>query len=79
MKAITAHVRNGQIVPDEAIALAEGVEVEVLVREDEDDVDDMTDTEREELEAALDESREQFERGEYEDARTVVLRVMARM
>ncbi len=35
VKAIKAHVRNGQIVPDEPIDLPEGAAVEVLVEVDE--------------------------------------------
>ncbi|HEX4419073.1 MAG TPA: hypothetical protein VH165_14275 [Kofleriaceae bacterium] len=74
MKAISAHVRNGQIVPDDPIQLREGDALEVVLLED----DEMSAEEMAELDDALDESRAQFERGEFEDARAFVLRLAAK-
>jgi len=48
VKALKAHVHNGQIVLDEPIALPEGVAVEVLLPEN----DELTADERRELEDA---------------------------
>ena len=76
MRSISAHVKNGLIVPDEQIGLFEGEAVEVIVQDDIDD--EMTAEERAELEAALDESEEQFKRGEFVDAREFVLSLIAR-
>ena len=64
MKALKAHVHEGQIVLDEPVDLPEGVAVEVLVPED----DELTSEERLDLEAAVEESAAQFSRGEIEDA-----------
>ncbi len=74
MKALKAHVHNGQIVLDEPRELPEGVAVEVLFPEN----DDLTPEERVELEAALDESSAQFARGEFEDAHSFALRLVAK-
>jgi hypothetical protein len=74
VKAISAHVRNGQIVPDDPIQLREGDALEVVLLED----DEMSAEEMAELDDALDESRAQFERGEFEDARAFVLRLAAK-
>jgi len=73
---IAAHVRNGQVVLDEPMSLRDGTKVEIVVAE-QDGFDEEPDMD--ELDAALDESRAQIERGEYEDARSVVLRIAARM
>lgn len=75
MKSISAHVKNGQIVPDEPIELYDGDEVQVLVPDDE---DEMSAEEKKELEAALEESREQFKRGEFVNAREYILQLAAR-
>jgi hypothetical protein len=72
VKAMKAHVRNGQIVLDDNVELPEGVAVEVLVPDDE-----MTIEDRAELEAALDESTEEFARGEFDDARALAQRLVA--
>ncbi|HVK82700.1 MAG TPA: hypothetical protein VM513_01265 [Kofleriaceae bacterium] len=65
MKAVSAHVQNGQIVLDEPVELPEGAAVEVLVPTD----NELTVDERAALDAALAESSEEVARGEYEDAR----------
>lgn len=74
VKALRAHVHNGQIVLDEPVELPEGVAVEVLLP----DHDDLTAEERAELEAALDESAAQFTRGESEDAHAFARRLVAK-
>lgn len=74
VKAIKAHVHNGQIVLDEPVELPEGVAVEVLLPEN----DELTAEERVELEAALEESAAQFARGEFEDANAFARRLVAK-
>lgn len=74
MKALKAHIQNGQIVLDEPAELPEGVAVEVLLPEH----DDLTVGERQELEAALEESAAEFARGEYEDAHAFARRLVAK-
>ena len=74
VKAIRAHVQNGKIVPDEPIELPEGVAVEVLVPENE----EMTAQERAELDAEIEASATEFERGEFEDAHAFALRLVAK-
>ena len=74
MKAISAHVRDGKIVPDEPIDLPEGAAVEVLVPENE----EMTAQDRAHLEAELAASAAEFDAGEYEDARAFALRLAAK-
>jgi hypothetical protein len=74
MKALRAHVHNGQIVLDEPAELPEGVAVEVLLP----DQADLTAEERVELEAALEESAAQFARGEVEDAHAFARRLVAK-
>lgn len=74
MKALRAHVQNGQIVLDEPTDLPEGVAVEVLLP----DHHDLTADERVELDRALDESAAEFARGEFEDAHAFARRLVAR-
>lgn len=59
---------------DEPIELHEGVAVAVLVP----DQAEMSSEDLAELEAALAEGTEQFERGEFEDARAFAVRLAAR-
>lgn len=73
MKAVKAHVHNGQIVLDEAVDLPDGVAVKVLIPDD-----DLTSEDRDELEAAIDDSVAQFGRGEFEDARAFARKLTAR-
>ena len=73
VKAVSARVLNGQIVLDEPIELPEGTTVQVLLT----DPDELTAEERAELEAAIDEGADDFERGDYEDARAFALRLAA--
>lgn len=78
MKAVSAHVRNGQIVLDEPVELHEGAAVEVLLPDEpEMSRPEMSREDLAELEAALDESTEQFELGEFEDARAFAVRLAA--
>jgi len=72
VKAVRAHVLNGQIVLDDPIELPEGMAVEVVL-----DPDELTAKERAEIEAAVDEGAEDFERGDFEDARAFALRLAA--
>lgn len=72
MNALKAHVRNGQIVLDEPAEFAEGAELLVVP------VTEMTAEERAELERAVEEGAEDFERGDFEDAREFALRLAAK-
>lgn len=74
VKAIRAHVQNGQIVLDEPIELPEGVAVEVLLP----DHDELTAQERGELEVAVEASAAEFKRGEFEDAHAFALRLVSK-
>ncbi len=74
MKALRAHVHNGQIVLDEPAELPEGIAVEVLLP----DQSDLTPEDRDELEAALEESAAQFASGEIEDAHAFASRLVAK-
>ena len=60
--------------PDEPIELPEGAAVEVLLPENE----EMTPQERAELEAEIEASAAEFERGEFEDAHAFALRLVAK-
>jgi hypothetical protein len=70
VKALRAHVHNGQIVLDEPVELPEGVAVEVLLPDTAED--------RVDLEAALEESAAQFARGEFEDAHAFARRLVSK-
>jgi hypothetical protein len=74
VKAVKAHVHNGQIVLDELVELPEGAAVEVLLPEN----DELTAEERVELENAVDESSAEFARGDFEDARAFAHRLVAK-
>ena len=71
VKAVRAHVRHGQIVLDDPVELPEGAAVEVLVPEAGAEID------RAELEAELEASAAELERGDYEDARAFAARLVA--
>ncbi len=73
MNAFKAHVKNGQIILDEPTDLTEGAPLLVLRM-----TDDMSDQERAELERAVEEGAEDFERGDFEDARELALRLAAK-
>ena len=74
VKAIRAHVQNGQIVLDEPVELPEGVAVEVLLP----DHDELTAQERAELEVAVEASAAEFEHGEFKDAHAFAVRLVAK-
>jgi hypothetical protein len=74
VKAVRAHVQNGQIVLDEPTDLPEGVAVEVLIP----DRAALTDQDRADIEAECEASAGEFDRGEYEDARALAARLVAR-
>jgi hypothetical protein len=73
VKAIRAHVQDGKIVPDEPIELPEGAAVEILVPDHE-----MSAQAGAELEAEIEASAAEFERGEIEDAHAFALRLVAK-
>jgi len=77
VKAVRAHVHDGQIVLDEPVDLPEGAAVEVRLPEHNDD-DHLTAEEHAEFEAALEEGVADFARGNFEDARAFALRLVAR-
>ena len=62
------------IVHDEVIDLAEDADVKMLVAEE----PEMSAEDQAEFEAALAESTEQLERGEFEEARPAILRLLAK-
>ena len=67
MNALKAHVVNGQIVLDEPVDLPEGAVAEVrLLQRDEESAE-----ERAAIEAAIDESLDEFEAGQFVDDETV--------
>jgi hypothetical protein len=74
VKAVRAHVQNGQIVLDEPTDLPEGVAVEVLIP----DHAALTDQDRADIEAECEASAGELDRGEYEDARALAARLVAR-
>jgi hypothetical protein len=74
VKALRAHVHNGQIILDKPVELPAGVVVEVLLP----DQDDLTAEERAELDVALEESAAQFARGEFEGAHAFTRRLVAK-
>jgi hypothetical protein len=74
VKALKAHVHNGQIVLDEPTVLPEGIAVEVWLA----DGDEITAEERRELEDALEQSAAEFARGEFEDAHAFARRLVAK-
>jgi hypothetical protein len=76
VKAIKAHVRNGQIVPDEPVELPEGAAVEVLVEVDDDFA--MTPEALEEHERELDLRKAEIARGEYVDGLELARKLAAR-
>ncbi len=71
MRALRAHVQNGQIVLDDPAELPEGALLEVLF-------DEPTAGERADLDAELDESAAEVTRGEVVEARGVALRLLAK-
>ena len=73
-----AHVRNGHFVADEPTELPEGTEVEIAVTRVVDQFAGMDPAERAELEQAIEEGYEDFERGDHEDAREFVARLLAK-
>jgi hypothetical protein len=64
MRALKAHVRGGRLVIDEPTSLPEGAEVELLAVED----DDLSPEERGRLLKELEESQDEYERGDHMDA-----------
>ncbi len=75
MLPLRAHVLNGRIVVDEPTDLPEGTE---LYLQPMNDIRDMGADERAALERSIEEGYEDFERGEYEDARALAKKLLAR-
>ena len=75
VNALKAHVKNGRIIVDQPTDLPEGTELYLVPAEPE---DDMTAEERAELEAAIEEGAEDFERGDFDNAREFALRLAAK-
>jgi hypothetical protein len=73
-----AHVRNGHFVVDEPTELPEGTEVEIVLTRVVDPFANMDPSERVELEQAIEEGYEDFERGDYEDAKEFAARLLAK-
>ncbi len=71
VKTVRAHVRNGSIVLDEQVELPEGAAVRVIVPEN-DEIDVAV------LDAEIDASILEFERGEFEDARAFAAKLSAK-
>ena len=59
MRALKAHVRGGRLLLDEPTELPEGTEVELVPVDD----DEMDESDRAKLEAALDESEAELDAG----------------
>ena len=76
MPPLKAHVENGRIVADEPVDLPDGTRLYVVLAEDADAAKSAE--ERAELEQAIEEGYEDFERGEHEDARAFAERLLAR-
>jgi hypothetical protein len=73
MRALKAHVRAGRLVLDEPTELPEGEEVDVFVP----DGAEFSPEERARLVKELDESQDEYERGEHDDAFAFVGRLRA--
>lgn len=73
MTTLKAHVKNGQLVPDEPIELREGTAAVVHLLDDEDESDE----ERAAIEAAIDEGLDDFEAGRIVDEETVRAKLRA--
>ncbi len=75
MRAVKAHVENGQIVPDEPMDLPDGTLLRVVPIATH---EELSDQERAEIEQAIEEGYSDFERGDFEDAREFVARLAAK-
>ena len=76
MHALKAHVENGRIVADEPVDLPDGTPVRVVpVGELE---ESMSPEVRAALEQAIEEGYQDFERGDYEDAKEFAARLSAK-
>jgi len=73
-----AHVRNGHFVADEPTELPEGTEVESALTRVLDPFAGMDPAARTELEREIEEGYEDFERGDYEDAKEFAARLLAK-
>ena len=75
VNALKAHVKNGRIVVDQPTDLPEGTELYLVPAEQ---GDDMSAEELAALEAAIEEGAEDFERGDFDNAREFALRLAAK-
>jgi hypothetical protein len=73
---LRAHVENGRIVADEPVDLPDGTRLHVVPVNG--DVVEMSAEERAELEQSIEEGYEDFERGDYEDAKVFAARLSAK-
>jgi hypothetical protein len=76
MHALKAHVENGRIVADEPVNLPDGTLLHVVPVDELDE--EMSADERAELEQAIEEGYNDFERGDYEDATEFAARLVAK-
>jgi len=74
--ALRAHVENGRIVADEPLDLPDGTLLRVVPVQKVDEK--MSAEERAELEQAIEEGYEDFERHDYEDANALAARLLAK-
>ena len=74
--ALRAHVENGRIVADEPLDLPDGTLLRVVPVQKLNE--EMSAEERAELEQAVEEGYEDFERGDYEDANALAARLLAK-
>jgi hypothetical protein len=75
MDKLRAKVQNGRLIVDEPTELPEGMVLDLIV---DDEGDDLTDEEREALDAHLEESLRAARRGEIIPAKVVLDRLRAR-
>jgi hypothetical protein len=74
MDALRAHVENGRIIVDDPTDLPEGTVLHLVPVKS----DNMDAEERAALEQAIEEGYEDFENGDYEDARAHAERLLAK-
>jgi hypothetical protein len=72
---LRGHIENGRIVVDEAVDLPDGTEVKLTLVDDNDELDD---EDRARLNAALDESQAEIDRGEGIPATEVIAELRKR-
>ena len=78
MPTVRAHAENGAVVLDEPLNVPDGTPLTVNVSNDVDAFAGMDPEERAELEAAIEEGYEDFEKGDFEDAREYAERLLTK-